>query len=89
VRETHRKQSIKLADNKPNKPPTESGPSAANMAMSIGFAIVIPLILCILGGVALDKWLNTTPIFILVGVFLGLFICGYQLWQLAKASQSD
>ena len=82
-----------MATNKPSKRPTGSndyeGPSAASMAMSIGFAIVIPLLVFILGGIALDNWLHTTPIFILVGVALGLFVSGFQLWRLLKASESE
>ncbi len=79
-----------MAANKPNKPVAGNGEqSAANMAMGIGFAIALPLILFILAGVAIDGWLHTTPIFILVGVALALFVSGYQLYRLLKISGSE
>src|SRR5436190_5514311 len=37
-------------------------------ATSLGFSVFI----CVLGGVGLDNWLKTAPVFILVGVFLAL-----------------
>ena len=78
-----------MATNKPNKPSSSiNEQSAANMALSFGFAIAIPLILFILAGVAVDNWLHTTPIFILVGVALALLVSGYQLWRLLKLADS-
>lgn len=74
---------------KKKRPPSSGEQSAANMAMSFGFAIVIPILLCILGGVALDNWLHTTPLFTLVGAALGLAISGFQLWRLAVAAQAE
>lgn len=78
-----------MAANKSKRPRRGGEQSAASMAMSFGFAIAIPLVLCILGGVALDNWLHTTPWFILAGVVLGLVISGYQLWNLAQVGESE
>ena len=36
------------------------------------------------GGVAVDSWLDTAPIFTLVGVALALLAAGYQLYELAE-----
>jgi hypothetical protein len=36
------------------------------------------------GGVAVDDWLNTAPIFTLIGVALALLSAGYQLYELAE-----
>jgi putative F0F1-ATPase subunit (Ca2+/Mg2+ transporter) len=44
----------------------------------------VALILCIGGGVLLDRQFGTSPVFTLVGVALGLMTAGYQLWELAK-----
>lgn len=74
---------------KKKKPRGGGEQSAINMAMSFGFAIVIPVILCILGGIALDNWLHTVPLFTLAGVVLGLAISGFQLWQLAVVGQEE
>jgi len=79
-----------MAANKPNKPVAGNGEqSAANQAMGIGFAIALPLILFILAGVAIDSWLHTTPIFILIGVVLALVVSGYQLYRLLILSGSE
>lgn len=49
-------------------------------ATSLGFSVLI----CVLGGVALDNVFKTAPVFILGGVFLSLFIIGYFLWRIIK-----
>ncbi len=56
---------------------------AIGAASGMGCSVVASLLLCIGGGILLDKWLGTLPIFTLVGVALGLAISGYLLYQLA------
>jgi ATP synthase protein I len=56
---------------------------AIGAASGIGCSVVAGLLLCIGGGILLDKWLGTLPIFTLVGVVLGLAVSGYLLYQLA------
>jgi ATP synthase protein I len=56
---------------------------AIGAASGIGCSVVASLLLCIGGGILLDKWLGTLPIFTLVGVALGLAVSGYLLYQLA------
>jgi len=55
----------------------------------MGCAIAATIVLCVIGGVLLDQWLDTTPIFILIGVALGLAGAGYQLWELAQLSSKQ
>ena len=48
----------------------------------IGFFFAICIVLGIVGGLAVDSWLGTRPLFILLGLFLGLaaaFWGGYLL----------
>lgn len=54
------------------------------VATGLGCSIVAALVLCIGGGVWLDRRFGTTPVLTLVGVVLGLAVAGYQLWELAK-----
>jgi hypothetical protein len=54
------------------------------MAWGMGCSIVVSILLSILGGLAVDEFANTTPLFTLIGVGLGLFLAGYQLWELAQ-----
>ncbi len=56
---------------------------AIGMASGLGCSVVVSLMLCIVGGLLLDRWAGTKPIFTLVGVALGLATAGYLLWQLA------
>lgn len=55
----------------------------------MGCAIAATIVLSVIGGVLLDQWLDTTPIFILIGVALGLAGAGYQLWELAQLSSKQ
>ena len=54
------------------------------VATGLGCSIVVALVLCIGGGVLLDRQFGTSPVFTLAGVALGLITAGYQLWELAK-----
>ncbi len=56
---------------------------AIGAASGLGCSVVASLLLCIGGGILLDKWLGTLPVLTLVGVVLGLAISGYLLYQLA------
>jgi hypothetical protein len=60
------------------------------VATGLGCSIVAALVLCIGGGVYLDRRFGTTPALTLVGVVLGLAVAGYQLWELTKlGSQTE
>ena len=54
------------------------------VATGLGCSIVAALILCIGGGVFLDRQFGTSPVLTLLGVALGMASAGYQLWELAK-----
>lgn len=62
-------------NHKSNNPPQWS---IYSLALNIGFMIIIPILVFGIGGVLLDKYLDTFPIFVLIGFFLamasGLFI---------------
>lgn len=44
---------------------------------------MVSLLLCIGGGIVLDRWLDTSPLFTLIGMALGLIAAGYTLYELA------
>ena len=50
--------------------------ASAGMAWGMGCSIVVSILLSILGGLAVDEFANTTPVFTLIGVGLGLFLAG-------------
>jgi len=72
-----------------NRPPTVRDWQTIGVALSLGFTVVSSLVLCIGGGILLDRWLGSTPIFTLVGVVLGLVTAGYSFYQLAVLAGSQ
>ncbi len=62
---------------------------AVGVASGLGCTVVVSLLLCIGGGVLLDQWLDTSPIFVLIGVALGLAASGYTLYELAVMGIPD
>ena len=42
------------------------------------------ILFSILGGLFLDQITDRTPLFTFIGIGLGLFLAGYQLWELAQ-----
>ncbi len=63
--------------------------SAAGTAAGLGCSIVVSIILCVGGGLALDSWLNRSPLFTLLGVGVGLAAAGYQLYELTTVGRKD
>jgi F0F1-type ATP synthase assembly protein I len=60
-------------------PTPNAGPTGADMA-GIGIYLAAAVLVPLLGGVALDKVLNTAPVFVLVGLFVGLLAGGAGIW---------
>ena len=56
------------------------------VASGLGCSVVVSLLLCIGGGIILDRWLGTSPVLTFVGVGLGLAASGYALYELAVLS---
>ncbi|MDD5437896.1 MAG: AtpZ/AtpI family protein [Patescibacteria group bacterium] len=62
--------------NEPKKP-VDNGLSLAqafNLAWQFGYTMAIPLVVLAIGGRLLDKYLNTSPLFILIGIFVSIII---------------
>jgi hypothetical protein len=64
-----------------------------SLVYQLGLSLIIPQIICIAGGVTLDKQFKTSPLFVLFGVFLGLLISGmslyYDLLPFLKKTKKD
>lgn len=60
---------------------------AVGLAAGLGCSVVAGLIIFVLGGVFLDQWLETAPVFTLLGVLLGILAAGGQLYRLARAGR--
>lgn len=59
--------------------PTSQGPSGADMA-GVGIYFAAATLLPILGGVALDGLFHSSPVFVLIGLFVGLVAGGAAIW---------
>ncbi len=60
-------------------PPSKAGPTGADMA-GIGIYFAAAALLPIIAGVLLDGALHTAPLFVLVGLFVGLAAGGTAMW---------
>jgi F0F1-type ATP synthase assembly protein I len=59
--------------------PTTQGPTGADMA-GVGIYLAAAVLLPILGGVALDGYFHTSPVLVLVGLFVGLVAGAAAVW---------
>ena len=59
--------------------PTSQGPSGADMA-GVGIYFAAAALLPILGGVALDRLFDSSPVFVLIGLVVGLVAGGAAIW---------
>ncbi len=60
-------------------------PQTANMgiAFDLGIRLGVSVILGLGGGLLLDSWLHTSPIFTLIGMVLGIGAAMYTIWDVA------
>lgn len=73
----------------PPRLPSQRDWQAIGAASGIGCSVAVSLIVCIVGGVLLDRWLGIAPVGVLVGMVLGLAAAGYSLYELATLSNPN
>lgn len=66
-------------------PPSVWGPLA--LMGQLGFTIAVPIALLAILGIYVDGWLHTRPLFILLGLLLGLISGIYGAYRLFKRTQ--
>ena len=54
------------------------------IAFDLGLRLGISVILGLGGGLLLDAWLSTSPIFTLIGMVLGIGAAMYTIWNVAR-----
>lgn len=59
--------------------------SAFGLAWELGYTIAIPLVILAGGGRLLDRYFNTSPLFLLIGVATSIIITVYVLYNKIKA----
>ncbi len=55
---------------------------ALGLATQLGFAVAGPLVLGIVVGIWLDQRLSTSPLFLLLGLILGMGAAAYSIYEL-------
>jgi len=68
-------------------PPPKPSAQPANwgLAFDLGLRLGVSVIVGLGLGVLADNWLHTSPIFILVGMVLGIGAAMYTIWDVARA----
>ena len=68
-------------------PAADGTPSAHwGVALDLGLRLGISVILGVGGGLLADGWLQTSPIFTLIGMVLGVGAAMYTIWDVARKS---
>ena len=66
--------------------PAAKAPPNWGIAFDLGLRLGISVILGLGGGLLLDSWLKTSPIFTLIGMVLGIAAAMYTIWDVARDS---
>jgi ATP synthase protein I len=66
------------------KPPDEPRVANLGIAFDLGLRLGISVVLGLGGGLLLDSWLRTSPIFTLIGMVLGIGAAMYTIWDVAR-----
>lgn len=66
------------------KPAGEPRAADWGIAFDLGIRLGISVLLGVGGGLLLDSWLHTSPIFTLIGVVLGIGAAMYTIWDVAR-----
>jgi F0F1-type ATP synthase assembly protein I len=64
-------------------PPRRPSPNWA-LGLDLGIRLGLSVLIGVGGGLLVDNWLNTTPIFTLVGVVLGIGAAMVTIWNVAR-----
>ena len=71
----------------PDDGPKEPAPTSAaswGLVFDIGIRMGVSVAIGLGGGLLLDNWLWTRPIFTLIGMVLGIAAAMYTLWDVAR-----
>jgi len=75
-----------MADDRKRREPPRSSEAPWGLAFDLGVRLGISVFLGMGGGLLLDNWLGTLPLFTLIGVVLGIGAAMYTIWDVARSS---
>ena len=68
-------------ENRPGRtPPPQNWGLVLDLGMRLGLSVVIGVV----AGVLLDNWADTSPLFTLIGVAVGIGAAMYSIWDVAR-----
>lgn len=77
-----------MSTRQPNGPEKRPGrtrsPQNWGVAMDLGLRLGLSVVIGVVGGVLVDNWLGTSPIFTLIGVAVGIGAAMYSIWDVAR-----
>lgn len=71
-------------DGETGRPAAERRPANWGIAFDLGIRLGISVIVGLGGGLLIDSWLHTSPIFTLLGMLLGIGAAMYTIWDVAR-----
>lgn len=57
---------------------------ALNLAWELGYIIALPIVILAFGGALLDKKVDTSPLFLLIGILTSVLISGVAVYRKVK-----
>jgi ATP synthase protein I len=73
-----------MASEDPGREPRQTPPAPWGIAFDLGVRLGISVIVGLGGGLVLDNWLKTSPLFTLIGLVLGVAAAMYTIWDVAR-----
>jgi F0F1-type ATP synthase assembly protein I len=64
--------------------PERNTAAGIGMALDLGLRLGVSVVIGLGAGLLLDSWLNTRPIFTLIGMVVGIAAAMYTLWDVAR-----
>ena len=77
-----------MSNRQPNGHEGGPGPVARppqwGMVLDLGMRLGLSVVIGVVAGVLLDNWANTSPLFTLMGVAVGIGAAMYSIWDVAR-----
>lgn len=74
----------KIQQATPQEEPKDPELENKREGLQAGAELVGAIIGGLIAGIALDKWLGTAPLFLLIGLFLGFVVALYNIYRITK-----